>query len=55
MSSVAKHSKLIDIKLALAKKYETMAATSASKPKKKRLMHHAGRFRRQATDLSRLG
>ncbi len=53
MSTEGKHSKLIATKLALAKKYENLAATASSKPRKARILHHVARFRRQAADLSR--
>jgi hypothetical protein len=54
MSMEGKHSKLIETKLALLKKYENLATIVSSKPRKKRLLHQAGRYRRQVADLSRL-
>jgi hypothetical protein len=54
MSTEGKHAKLVETKLALAKKYENLAAVVSSKPRKKRLLHHVARYRRQAADLSRL-
>jgi hypothetical protein len=53
MSTEGKHAKLVEIKLALAKKYGNLAAAVSSKPRKKRLLHQAARYRRQAADLAR--
>ena len=53
MNTEGKHAKLIKTKLALAEKYENLAAVVSSKPRKKRLLHQVARFRRQAADLSR--
>jgi hypothetical protein len=53
MSTEGKHAKLIETKVALAKKYENLATIVTSKPRKKRLWHQAGRYRRQVADLSR--
>jgi hypothetical protein len=55
MSEPTKNTKLIQTKLALAEKYERLAALSGSQPKTKRMLHHAARFRRQAADLARQG
>jgi hypothetical protein len=55
MSEPTKNAKLIQTKLALAEKYASLAAVSGSQPKKKRLLYHAARFRRQAADLTRQG
>lgn len=46
--------KLIQVKLTLADKYERLATLAKSSGRKKRLFHHAGKFRRQVQDLSRL-
>jgi hypothetical protein len=54
MSTEGKYAQLIAIKLALVKKYENLATVVTSKPRKKHLMHQAGRYRRQAADLSRM-
>jgi hypothetical protein len=51
--SEAKNANLIETKLTLAKKYETLAAASGSKPKAKRLLNRAAHYRRQAADLGR--
>lgn len=53
MVTEGKHAKLVETKLALARKYENLAAAVSSKPRKKRLLHQAARYRRQAADLSR--
>jgi hypothetical protein len=47
----AKCAKLAEVKLALARKYENLAKLSHSKPKRKTLLLHVDRFRRQARDL----
>jgi hypothetical protein len=47
-----KNAKLAEVKLALARKYENLAKLSPSKPKRKTLLLHVARFRRQARDLS---
>jgi len=53
MTAEGKHAKLMQTKLALARKYENLARAVSSKPRKERLMHQAARYRRQAEDLSR--
>jgi hypothetical protein len=53
MSQENKNAKLIQTKLALAQKHENLAHVTKSKPKRKRLLHHAQDFRRQAEQLSR--
>jgi hypothetical protein len=55
MSEPAKNANLVETKLTLAKKYENLASLTPSKPKRKRFLYHAARFRRQAADLSRAG
>jgi hypothetical protein len=44
--------KLVQVKLALARKYERLAKAAKSTPQRKTLMYHAARFRRQVTDLT---
>jgi hypothetical protein len=46
--------KLARVKLALADKYENLAATIKSKPRKTNYLHHVEKFRRQAYDLRNL-
>ena len=43
--------KLIQVKLALAAKYENLAKVVKSKPRQKTWLHQAEKFRRQAQDL----
>ncbi len=43
---------LRDVKLALAKKYEHLAKVVKSKPRQKKWLHQAEKFRRQAEDLT---
>jgi hypothetical protein len=45
--------KLAKVKQALAKKYEHLAQTVKSKPRRKSWNIQAARFRRQAADLAR--
>lgn len=45
--------RLVNTKLALAQKYESLARAAQSTPKRKAFLHHAARFRRQAADLAR--
>jgi hypothetical protein len=42
---------LVDVKLALAAKYESLARQSGSKPRQKRYLLRAERYRGQATTL----
>jgi hypothetical protein len=51
MNGNAKKS-LAEVKIALAKKYENLAQLTKSIPRKKNLLVHAGRFRRQAERLA---
>jgi len=53
MTAENNNAKLAQVKLALARKYVNLARLSGSKPRSKRLLNHAHRFRRQAADLSR--
>ena len=46
--------KLAQVKLALAEKYENLASTIHSKPRKVSYLRHVERFRRQAADLRNL-
>ena len=45
---------LARVKLALAEKYENLAGTINSKPRKASYLRHADKFRRQAADLRNL-
>ncbi len=45
---------LARVKLALADKYDNLAGTIKSKPRKARYLHHVDKFRRQASDLRNL-
>jgi hypothetical protein len=53
MSKAAENAKLVQVKLALAEKYDHLAKVVKSRPHQKRLRRHAERFRRQAADLAR--
>ncbi len=44
---------LSKVKLALVAKYEQLAKVASSKVKKKKFLHMAGVYRRQAEELSR--
>jgi len=44
---------LIDIKTALAEKYERQAANTSSAPKRKQFAYKAARYRRQIQQLNR--
>jgi hypothetical protein len=46
---------LIDVKLALAAKYESLAKQSGSKPRQKRYFMRAERYRGQAATLKATG
>lgn len=52
MTQETKRIKLVQTKLALAEKYDNLARLTKSKPRRKRLLHHAEDFRRQAQQLS---
>ena len=45
---------LARVKLALADKYENLAGTVKSQPRRASYLRHAGKFRRQAADLRHL-
>lgn len=44
---------LVEVKLALARKYDNLAKLAGSIPKQKTFKHHAARFRREAAKLTR--
>ena len=46
--------KLAQVKLALAEKYENLARTINSQPRKANYLRHVDKFRRQAADLRNL-
>ena len=46
--------KLARVKLALAEKYENLAGTIKSQPRKASYLRHVDKFRRQAADLRNL-
>jgi hypothetical protein len=48
MSKQSQSQNLIEVKTALANKYERLARTRRSKPARQRLLRHAERFRSQA-------
>ena len=45
---------LARVKLALADKYENLAKTISSKPRKTNYLRHVDKFRRQAADIRNL-
>ncbi len=53
MTKQSQHKNLIEVKTALADKYERLAMTRRSKPGKARLLRRAERFRSQATNASK--
>ncbi|HVA51628.1 MAG TPA: hypothetical protein VNH11_35130 [Pirellulales bacterium] len=53
MTTVKKKT-LVEVKLALAEKYESLAKQSGSKPRQKRYLHRAERYRGQAATLQSL-
>jgi len=53
MDTKTSNAKLAEIKLALAKKYETLAKVTPSTPRRRTMLYHAARFRRQIADLTR--
>ncbi len=52
MTKEAKSAHLAEVKLALAKKYEHLAATARSKPRKQRLLNRADRYHREARKVA---
>ena len=55
MGKVAANAKLMEVKLALARKYEHLAAVVKSKPRRAVWLRMADKHRRQAADLQRAG
>jgi hypothetical protein len=51
MASERERTNLIEVKLALAKKYESLARQASGKPKQKKFLYDAGRYRRAAQML----
>ena len=47
-----KKERMLKIKLELAAKYDRLASITKSQPQRKRMQHHADRFRRQAKQYS---
>jgi hypothetical protein len=50
MTKKSQTKNLVEVKTALANKYERLARTRRSKPAKARLLRHAERFRSQAAN-----
>ncbi len=48
------NARLRETKLALAKKYDNLAKIVGSRPRQKRLLNQAAKYRRQAEQLARL-
>ncbi len=46
------NTKLVQTKMALAQKYEHLASLAGSRPKRKKFLHDAEKYRRQAARLS---
>lgn len=55
MGKALANAKLVEVKLALAKKYEHLAAVVKSKPRRAVWSRMAEKHRRQAADLERAG
>lgn len=53
MSNHQDKQKLAQVKRALAARYERLALVTGSRPRRKRLVHHADSYRRQAVELLR--
>jgi hypothetical protein len=53
VSKAETKARLVEVKLALARKYENLARVAKSTPGRKTCMFHATRFRRQAANLTR--
>jgi hypothetical protein len=53
MTKQSQKKNIIEVKTALADKYERLARTRRSKPAKARLLRHAERFRAQATNAAK--
>lgn len=50
MTKASEKKNIIEVKIALADKYERLSRTRRSKPAKARLLRHAERFRSQAAN-----
>jgi hypothetical protein len=53
MTKASQKKNKVEVKAALADKYDRLARVRSSKPAKKRLQRHAERFRSQAANLSK--
>jgi hypothetical protein len=53
MTKKSQTKNIIEVKTALADKYERLARTRGSKPAKARLLRHAERFRSQAANAGK--
>ena len=53
MTKANESAKLVEVKLALAKKCDRLLKTTTSVPRRKTLVYQAAKFRRQAADLTR--
>ncbi len=53
MSSKENNARRVQVKLALASKYDHLAKVAKSIPRQKTLKNHAAKFRREAADLTR--
>jgi hypothetical protein len=53
MTKKSQTKNLVEVKTALAEKYERLARVRSSKPGKKTLLHHANRFRSQAANVAK--
>ena len=53
MTKKSEAKNIVEVKTALADKYERLARTRSSKPAKKRSLHHANRFRSQAANVAK--
>jgi hypothetical protein len=47
------NAKLVQVKLALARKHENLASLAGSTPKRNTYQYHAAKFRREAADIAR--
>jgi hypothetical protein len=47
------NAKLVQVKLALARKHENLAKVAGSVPKQKTFQYHAAKFRQEAANLAR--
>jgi len=53
MNQKERNARLVEVKLALARKHENLARHARSAPKRRTLLNHAAKFRREAADLAR--